>query len=139
MSNTNQTPTPQIPGLPGLLIADDDPVVCSVLTAQLRGQFNVVAVAADAQEAIDLVSRHHPDVALIDVMMPAGGGLRATAEIHQHFPETTIAVFSGDESERGVSDLLSAGATAYIRKGVSADDLADKLILCMKADRDVGG
>jgi DNA-binding NarL/FixJ family response regulator len=143
ISNAGLTPQPwsESPtvALPSLLIADDDPVVRSVLTAQLGSQFEIVAVAADAQEAIDLVNCHHPDVALIDVMMPAGGGLRAVAEIHQHSPDTTLAAFSGDESERGVSDMLSAGAIAYIRKGVSAQELAQKLVLCMEADGHVDG
>jgi DNA-binding NarL/FixJ family response regulator len=134
LSKVGVTHGPTPAGLPRLLIADDDPVVRSVLTAQLGSQFVVVAVAADAQEAIDLVNRHHPDVALIDVMMPAGGGLRATAEIHQHSPETTIAAFSGDESERGVADMLRAGAIAYIRKGVDAQELAETLMSCIEAD-----
>jgi DNA-binding NarL/FixJ family response regulator len=130
---------PPAAALPRLLIADDDPVVRSVLTSQLASQFEVVAVAVDAQDAIDLVCGHHPDVALIDVMMPAGGGLRATAEIYRRAPETTIVAFSGDESERGVTEMLGAGATAYVRKGVSPQELAQKLILCMEATRDVGG
>ncbi|MEA2273662.1 MAG: hypothetical protein QOI98_2370 [Solirubrobacteraceae bacterium] len=136
MSYSVQTPTKA--ALPSLLIADDDPVVHSVLTGQLEGHFDIVAVAVDAQEAIDLVGRHNPDVALIDVMMPAGGGLRAISEIHHHSPDTTIAAFSGDESERGVLDMLNAGAITYIRKGIGAQELAQKLVLCMKSHRNVG-
>jgi CheY-like chemotaxis protein len=136
---TSASSEPQAAALPRLLIADDDPVVRSVLTSQLASQFDVVAVAVDAQDAIELVCGHHPDVALIDVMMPAGGGLRATAEIHRRAPETTIVAFSGDESERGVTEMLGAGATAYIRKGVSPQELAQKLILCMEATRDAVG
>jgi DNA-binding NarL/FixJ family response regulator len=143
ISNAGLTPQPSseppTAALPRLVIADDDPVVRSVLASQLASQFDVVAVAVDAQDAIELVSGHHPDVALIDVMMPAGGGLRAVAEIYQRAPETTVVALSGDESERGVSEMLGAGATAYIRKGVSAQELAQKLILCMEATRDVVG
>jgi DNA-binding NarL/FixJ family response regulator len=129
---TTASSEPRTPALPRLLIADDNPVVRSVLTAQLASQFDVVAVAVDAQDAIDLACGHRPDVALIDVRMPAGGGLRAIAEIYQHAPETTIVAFSGDESERGVSEMLSAGATTYVRKGVSPQELAEKLILCIE-------
>jgi DNA-binding NarL/FixJ family response regulator len=130
--DTTASSEPLTPALPRLLIADDDPLVRSVVTAQLATHFDVVAVAVDAQDAIDLACGHRPDVALIDVRMPAGGGLRATAEIYQHAPETTIVAFSGDESERGVSEMLSAGATAYVRKGVSPQELAQKLMLCIE-------
>jgi CheY-like chemotaxis protein len=62
---------------PRLLIADDEVVVRAALSAQLAGDFEVIAVAENATEASELAATHRPDVALIDVEMPGGGARRA--------------------------------------------------------------
>ena len=109
--------------LPRVLIADDDPDVRAALRAQLTGGFEVVATAADTDEAIALSAEHQPDLAIIDVQMPGGGGLRATREIRAAAPRTAIVALSADESERIVLDMLTAGAVTYVRKGVLAEEL----------------
>jgi len=113
--------------LPRLLIADDDPVVVSMLCAQLRAHFDIVAGALDAEDAIALAYKHQPDVAIIDVQMPAGGGLRATQEMQSRAPGTAIVVLSADESDGVVREVIAAGAIAYIRKGATTDELAATL------------
>jgi DNA-binding NarL/FixJ family response regulator len=120
-------PEPSSPpggSLPRVLIADDDADVRAVLTAQLvSGGFDVVATAADTDEAISRAAEHRADIAIVDVQMPGGGGVRATREIRAAAPETAIVALSADESERIVLDMLTAGAVTYIRKGVGADEL----------------
>jgi len=83
---------------PTLLIADDDGVVRSMLPAQLGGDFNVVAVAENAPEAIELADEHQPDAAMIGVEMPGGGAQHAVPQIARRSPETCIVVLSADES-----------------------------------------
>ncbi len=119
-----QNHEPDRGGLPRLLIADDDPVVVSMLTAQLSGSFEIVASARDADEAIAYGALHRPDAAIIDVQMPAGGGLRAARELHACSPATAIVALSGDESDTMVRDVIAAGATTYIRKGIASHELA---------------
>jgi DNA-binding NarL/FixJ family response regulator len=106
-----------------LLIADDDVFQQAVLVAQLSARFDIVGAARDAGEAIELAELHRPDAALIDVWMPGGGGLRATREISECSPEITIVALSSEESEPVVLSMLEAGATTYVRKGVSATRL----------------
>jgi len=118
---------------PRVLIADDDPDVRAVLGAQLAGHFEVVATAGDTDEAIALATDARPDVAIVDVQMPGGGGLRATREIGEATRETAIVALSADESERVVLDMLRAGAVAYVRKGVDADELASLLHEALRA------
>ena len=72
-------------------------------------------------------------MAIVDVQMPGGGGLRATREICEAAPETAIVALSADESERVVLDMLRAGAVAYVRKGVDADELASLLHEALRA------
>ncbi len=118
---------------PRLLIADDDPVAVSMLALQLEQGFELVPVAADADEAIAIAAEHQPDVAIIDVQMPAGGGLRATRVLQKCSPRTAIVVLSADESESSVREIISAGAIAYVRKDTHAKDLAHTLHLAIAA------
>jgi DNA-binding NarL/FixJ family response regulator len=123
---------------PTLLIADDDPVVRSTLAPRLEGDFNVVAVAENATEAIELAGEHRPDAALIDVEMPGGGALEAVPQIVTRSPDTTIVILSADESQDVVLRLLNAGAIAYVRKGVTGLEIARKLADAIKAKRQPG-
>jgi DNA-binding NarL/FixJ family response regulator len=116
-------PDPSPPAPPRILIADDDPDVRAVLAAQLALSFSIVGTAADTDEAIALAAEHRPDIALVDVEMPGGGGPRATREISAASPATAIVALSADETDRVVRDMLGAGAVAYIRKGVSVERL----------------
>ena len=120
-------------GRPRLLIADDDAFVRSALSAQLGGDFDVVAVAADAVEAIERSEECQPDAALIDVEMPGGGGLEAVRQIATRSPTTCLVVLSSDESRESVVELLNAGAIAYVRKGVPGDQIARTVADSLKA------
>ena len=110
--------------MPSLLIADDDPIVSSTLCAQLSQHFDIVGDARDADEAIALAAEHMPDVAIIDVQMPGGGGLRATQEMQNCAADTAIVAFSVDESDTTVREIMNAGAITYLRKGVRGQELA---------------
>jgi DNA-binding NarL/FixJ family response regulator len=118
---------------PSLLIADDDAVVRSALSLQLAGNFQIVAVAENAAEAIMLAEEHQPDAALIDVEMPNGGARTAVPQIATRSPETCMVILSADESREGVVELLNAGAIAYIRKGVTGAEISTTLSEAMRA------
>ncbi len=113
-------------GRPRLLIADDDPVVAATLSAQLRGEFDVVAAATNGDEAIELAGSLQPDAALVDVQMP-GGGLGATRGIAEVSPRTAIVILSVDESEHSVVEFINAGAMTYLRKGTPPSEIAERL------------
>ena len=121
------------PTAPRVLIADDDDDVRAALAAQLGEDFEVVAEARDADEAIAMAVEHRPDIAILDVQMPGGGGPSATRGIRQAAAGTAIVALSADESERVVLDMLKAGAVAYLRKGVTADELTALLHEALRA------
>jgi CheY-like chemotaxis protein len=118
---------------PRVVVADDDPVVRSMLEMSLRGAFNVVGLAADSEDAIELIRLHQPDAAVIDVEMPKGGGLAAVRGIMDVAPSTAIVVLSSDESDPVVRELIQAGAMAYLRKGSAPQVLSDSLTDSIKA------
>jgi CheY-like chemotaxis protein len=127
------TGEPVADGRPRVIVADDDPVVRSMLEMSLGAAFNVVGLAADSEDAIELARVHQPDAAVIDVEMPKGGGLSAVMGIVDVAPAAAIVVLSSDESDTVVRELIQAGAMAYLRKGASPQVLSDSLTDSIKA------
>jgi CheY-like chemotaxis protein len=83
---------------------------------------DVVGTARDADEAIQVASVEKPDVALIDVKMPGGGGPRAAREIRKESPQTQVIALSAYEDRRTVLEILRAGVVGYVVKGTSAEE-----------------
>jgi DNA-binding NarL/FixJ family response regulator len=113
--------------LPTVLIADDDSDLRDLLVVQLANDFEVIASARNADEAITFGARHQPDLAIIDMQMPSGGGVRATQELRKQSPGTAVVAYSGDESDAKVREVIAAGAIAYLRKGIPRKQLAQSL------------
>jgi DNA-binding NarL/FixJ family response regulator len=98
-----------------------------MLTIWLETEFELVAAAADALEAIQLAADTLPDVALIDVQMPHGGGTAAVRGIVDVSPATAMVALSADESQDVFIRMLEAGATSYRRKGEPSELLIETL------------
>lgn len=112
-----------------VLVADDDPALLDSIASLLEDEssFELVGTAADAEQAIALALRLRPDVALIDVRMPAGGGPRATTEIIAGAPETAVIALSADGDRDSVLRMIAAGSSGYILKGGSAREILEAL------------
>lgn len=113
------------PGKLSVLVSDDDPMIrdalCEVLAAE--PDLDVVASAADAEEAIELAARFTPAVAVLDVWMPHGGGSRATREIRLRSPGTRILIFSAHDQRGIVHELKRLGADEYLIKGTPNNEI----------------
>ena len=112
-----------------VLVADDDPEMRAVLADVVNSDpgLQLVGLAKDAGEAISLARRHEPDVALLDVKMPGGGGGLAARGIHLVAPATAILAFTAHEDETSVSEMLTAGATSYLVKGTAPQRILDAI------------
>lgn len=111
-----------------ILVADDHPLFRAGVAHSLAcdPDLEVVAEAASADEAVDLASRLHPDVALLDVAMPeAGAGIAAAARIAACSRKTRIMMLTVVEDPDSLLAALKAGAHGYVLKGVSASELRD--------------
>ncbi len=108
-----------------LLVADDDPVSRLTIGAIFKrvSDFEVVGEAADANQAIELALRRRPDVVLLDVDMPGGGGARAAVEIREALPDVKIVAISADDSQGSQYDMMRAGAVGFVTKGSSDDEI----------------
>ena len=112
-----------------VLVADDEPALRDALSELLAQEpsLTLVGAAADADEAASMAAREQPDVALIDVNMPAGGGPRAAREIGRTSPHTRVIALSAFEDRTTVMEMLRAGAVGYLVKGAAGEDIVGSI------------
>jgi two-component system, NarL family, nitrate/nitrite response regulator NarL len=107
------------PGPLRILIADDHPLIRRALRRDLeRGGLEVCAEARTGAEAIEAALRERPDLCLLDVQMPGGGGLAATAEIRRSLPAAKVVLITAVPDETGVLAAARRGADGYLAKDV---------------------
>src|SRR3954467_5259595 len=84
----------------------------------------LIGEASNGREALALCAEKHPDIVLMDLMMPVMDGITATRLIHQEYPEIQVIALTSFGEEALIKEILEAGAISYLFKKVSADDLA---------------
>jgi DNA-binding NarL/FixJ family response regulator len=110
-----------------VLLVDDHAVVRRGLRGflELLDDLEIVGEAEDGSQAIRLAEETKPDVILMDLVMPILDGVAATAEIKKRQPGVEIVALTSFIEEQTVVAALEAGATGYLLKDASADDVAD--------------
>jgi DNA-binding NarL/FixJ family response regulator len=108
-----------------VLIADDHPMFRKGLRTLLASmpQISVVGEATSGEEAIELTRRLEPDVLLLDLQMPAGGGLHAIRELTTEMANTRILVVTLFDDDESIFSALKAGARGYVLKDASEDEM----------------
>jgi two-component system, NarL family, response regulator LiaR len=112
-----------------VLIVDDHAMVRKGLITFLKNQpeLDLVGEACDGQEAIDACEQNHPDVILMDLVMPELGGVAATRTIHQRWPNVQVIALTSFQEKELVQDALQAGAIGYLLKNISGEELAEAI------------
>jgi DNA-binding NarL/FixJ family response regulator len=112
-----------------ILVADDHHVVRQGLVALLKtvSGLEVVAEAADGNEAIDRFDEHRPDVTLMDLRMPKVSGVDAVAQIRRKYPGARIIVLTTFDGDEDIYRALQAGAKGYLLKGMFGEELIDAI------------
>lgn len=118
-----------------VLIADDQTLFRTMLSEILDkyGDIEIAAAVADGQQAIDQAVATKPDIVLLDLDMPAKGGIEAAIEIRELLPETRIAILTTFEDVGSVTASANAGADAYLLKDIEPDVLV-MAIKCILKD-----
>ncbi len=113
-----------------VLIADDQELIRESLKIVLNSRENIEVsdVAADGQEVIRCVRREKPDVILMDVRMPKMDGVSCTKILKENYPEIKIIILTTFDDDEYVYNALKYGASGYLLKGVSIDELENAII-----------
>jgi two-component system, NarL family, response regulator LiaR len=119
---------PHADGPVRVIVADDDPLARKMIKEALqRAGIVVIAEAQNGRQAVELTNHYHPDVVLMDVVMPELDGIAATRRIIQDKPEQVVVILTtADDDEIGLLGLR-AGARGFLAKDVDVDILPQAL------------
>jgi DNA-binding NarL/FixJ family response regulator len=119
-----------------VVVVDDHPVFRAGMVAVLAdlGGIEVVGEAADGVAALDVVAAASPHVVLMDLRMPGGGGLEATAAVVSRWPDVAVVVLTMDEDDDSVFAALRAGARGYLLKEADGEDVQRALLAVARGE-----
>ncbi len=95
-------------------------------------ELEVIGLAGDGAEGVEIVLQTRPDITLMDIRMPRLDGISATAQIRRHWPHACILVLTTFDDDSLIQDAMHAGATGYILKGTPINDLVAILRLALR-------
>jgi len=112
-----------------ILLADDHDMVRRGLSVFLQtfDDMLLVGEARDGFEAVQMSGKIHPDIILMDMVMPRMNGAEATALISKKYPDIRVIAITSFEDDQMVKDALKAGATAYLHKNITIDELGNAI------------
>jgi EAL domain-containing protein (putative c-di-GMP-specific phosphodiesterase class I) len=112
-----------------VLVVDDEESVVDVLRSLIGSDpsLRLIGTANDAEAGIALAVEEQPDVVLMDVRMPGGGGLRAVREITKRYPDARVVALSAHEDEDTRIRMIGAGARDYVPKSESTDAILEAI------------
>jgi len=112
-----------------VIVAEDEASVRAALVALIRTEPNLelVGEASNATDAIAIAAAEQPDVAVLDVRMPGGGGAAAVRGIKRKSPDTRMLAFSAADDRATVLEMLEAGVVGYLVKGSSIESIVDSI------------
>ena len=129
MSQPNQPSQQSSEQAVRVLIVDDQQLMRDGIASLLKLQdgLEIVGMAANGQEAVELATSQQPDVILMDVRMPVLDGVAATEQIHRQIPACKILMLTTFNDEAYVLEALQVGASGYLLKDLPARDLAQAI------------
>ena len=112
-----------------IILCDDQAVIRDGLEMllNLEKDFQVVGVAQDGAEAVELAAQKQPDLILMDLKMPIMNGIEATREIRAKFPNIKILVLTTYDDDEWVFDAIRAGASGYLLKDTSRQKIVEAI------------
>jgi DNA-binding NarL/FixJ family response regulator len=113
------------PSSPRVFLVDDHGMFRSGVKSELAGELEVVGEAADVAPAITKIAESLPDVVLLDVHLPGGGGQEVVTAVKAEHPEVRFLALSASDAPEDVIAVIRAGARGYVTKTISGAELID--------------
>jgi DNA-binding NarL/FixJ family response regulator len=110
---------------PSVVIVDDHEIFRSGVRAELEGLVEVKADVGSVEEAVRAITELRPDVVLLDVHMPGGGGVEVIRKVAETMPAQRFLALSVSDAAEDVIAVVRAGARGYVTKSISGPELAD--------------
>ena len=138
-------PTGNVPGRPGVtaapprsggtaaaphtsvVVVDDHAMFRSGVKAEIGQRVAVVGEAADVDSAVTVIAETHPDVVLLDVHLPGGGGVEVLRRVHAVDADQKFLALSVSDAAEDVIGVIRGGARGYVTKSISGDELIDAI------------
>ncbi len=117
-----------------MFLVDDHAMFRAGVRAELGGSVDLVGDAGTVAEAIDGIRRTRPDVVLLDVHMPDGGGAAVLGALRDELPQTRFLALSVSDAAEDVIGLIRGGAKGYVTKTISAAELTDAVARVASGD-----
>jgi DNA-binding NarL/FixJ family response regulator len=112
---------------PSVVIVDDHGIFRSGVKAELEEKVEVLGEADSVESAVRAISEHDPDVALLDVHMPGGGGVEVIEQVSKQRPQQRFLALSVSDDPKDVIAIVRAGARGYVTKTITGDELVDAI------------
>ena len=113
------------PVRPRVFLVDDHELFRAGVRAEMGGEVEVVGEADDVDPAVELITERRPDVVLLDVHLPGGGGRAVVEQVRATAPEVRFLALSVSDAPEDVIGVIRAGARGYVTKTISGPDLID--------------
>ena len=110
-----------------VVIVDDHAMFRSGVRSELTGRVRVVAEAEDVDTAVAAVLQHRPEVVLLDVHLPGGGGVEVMRRAASRCPETRFLALSVSDAAEDVIGTIRGGARGYVTKSITGPELVDAI------------
>jgi DNA-binding NarL/FixJ family response regulator len=117
-----------------VFVVDDHALVRSGIRAELGDAVDVVGEADEVGAAIELILERIPDVVLLDVHMPGGGGRAVLERVRREAPSVAFLALSMSDAAEDVIDVIQAGARGYVTKHISGPDLVAAILRIAEGD-----
>ncbi|MDQ4091445.1 MAG: response regulator transcription factor [Actinomycetota bacterium] len=110
---------------PRVFLVDDHHLVLSGVRAELGDSVEVVGEASEVEAAIEMIGERTPDVVLLDVHMPGGGGRAVIEAVSPKYPDVKFLALSVSDAAEDVIGVIRAGARGYVTKTISGPELVE--------------
>jgi DNA-binding NarL/FixJ family response regulator len=117
-----------------VVLVDDHRLVRSGVRTELGDAVDVVGEAGDVDEAIRVITAEKPDVVLLDVHMPGGGGAEVIRGVHADLPAVRFLALSVSDAAEDVIGVVRAGARGYVTKAIDGPALTDAIVRVASGD-----